>query len=236
MTAGERLGELARNLDAVRRSVVAACAAVNRDPGEVTIVAVSKTRPASDVLALRSLGVADFGESYDQEAKAKAVALASMGASIRWHFVGRLQRNKCASIAQYCDVVHAVDRVEVVDALAHAATRAGRVIDVLLQVSLDGDPDRAGAMNADVPLLAARVATATGLMLRGVMAVAPREGDPGRAFAALATVAERVRLEYPGAVVISAGMSSDLEAAIANGSTCVRVGTALFGPREPVHH
>lgn len=232
MTGEERLAELSENLDAVRRRIASACAAADRDCAEVTLLAVSKTWPASDVLAMRSLGVRDFGESYDQEARAKAGALASTGTAIRWHFVGRLQRNKCASIVRYADVVHAVDRIDVVAALGTAAARAGRVIDVLLQVSLDGDPNRGGAAAQVVPDLAAAVATAKGLSLRGLMAVAPLGADPATAFAALPAVAAALRAGHPGAVVVSAGMTGDLEAAISAGSTCVRVGTALFGRRE----
>lgn len=232
MTADARLAQLSGNLEAVRRRIAAACVSAHRDPGEVTLVAVSKTWPASDVLAMRSLGVADFGESYDQEAKAKAVSLGSMGTGIRWHFVGRLQRNKCASIARYADVVHGVDRVEVADALDSAAERAGRIVDVLLQVSLDGASGRGGAPAEAVPALAAAVAAATALSLCGVMAIAPREADAANAFAALAAVSARLRAQHPGALVISAGMTSDFEAAIANGSTCVRVGSALFGRRD----
>lgn len=233
MTSEGRLAELAANLDEVRRRIAAACAAAARSVDEVTLVAVSKTWPASDVVAMRSLGVVDFGESYDKEAAAKAASLTAMGSTPRWHFVGRLQRNKCASIARYADVVHGVDRAEVAESLDRGARRAGRVIDVLVQVSLDSDTERGGVPPDGVARIAATVARAPGLRLLGVMAVAPREGDPGRSFAALAEIAARVRVEHPLAVVCSAGMSSDLEAAIANGSTCVRVGTALFGRRAP---
>jgi pyridoxal phosphate enzyme (YggS family) len=180
---------------------------------------------------MHSLGVTDFGESYDQEAAAKTAALAAMDCRPRWHFVGRLQRNKCASIAHYADVVHAVDRAALVDALAAGATRAGRVVDVLLQVSLDGDASRGGAAPRDVRPLADRVAASSGLALRGVMAVAPLAADADAAFAALAATAAELRSGHPDAVVISAGMSGDLEAAVAHGATCVRVGTALFGHR-----
>lgn len=231
-----RLGELVGNLDAVRRRIRSACAAANRGPEDVTLVAVSKTWPASDVLALSSLGVTDFGESYDREAAAKAAVLAEMGCRPRWHFVGRLQRNKCASIARYADVVHAVDRAGVAEALAAGASRAGRTVDVLLQLSLDGDPDRGGVEAAGLPALAEWVAAAAGLTLRGLMAVPPIDSDPAAAFAAVAAAAADLRARHPEAVQISAGMTSDLEAAIAGGSTCVRVGTALFGRRAQVLH
>jgi pyridoxal phosphate enzyme (YggS family) len=234
VTADARLAELSANLDVVRRRIALACRAAARDPGDVTLIAVSKTWPASDVIALRSLGVAEFGESYDQEAKAKAAVLRDMAADVRWHFVGRVQRNKCASIAQYADVVHAVDRPEVVTALGAAAARAGRLVGVLVQISLDGDTNRGGTPPAQVLELAALIDAADGLSLRGVMAIPPLQADPGEAFGALASLSAAVRAVYPAADEVSAGMTSDLEPAIANGSTCVRVGTALFGRRAHV--
>jgi hypothetical protein len=231
-----RLAELAANLDAVRARIAAACAAAGRAAADVALVAVSKTWPAADVLRLHSLGVRDFGESRDQDAKPKAAALAGAGAEVRWHFVGRLQRNKCASVAGYASVVHAVDRPELVDALGAAAERRTRLVDALVQVSLDGDPERGGVAPTGVAALADAVAAAPGLRLAGVMAVAPLGGDPDAAFGALAAVAAGLRRSHPDAATVSAGMTGDLEAAIRHGSTCVRVGTALFGSRSaPLH-
>jgi uncharacterized pyridoxal phosphate-containing UPF0001 family protein len=127
-----------------------------------------------------------------------------------------------------------VDRLELVDALAAGARHAGRSdLGVLVQVSLDGDPTRGGALAADVLGLAGAIAAAPGLLLAGVMAVAPQDADPDTAFADLATLAGTVRAEHPGAVVISAGMSGDLEAAVRHGATHVRIGTALLGGRTP---
>jgi pyridoxal phosphate enzyme (YggS family) len=232
-----RLDELAANLAEVRDRITTACRASGRDPSEVALLAVSKTWPAADVLRLHSLGVVDFGENYDQDARAKAVAIGAAGVDVRWHFIGRLQRNKCASVARYADVVQAVDRREVVDGLSAGATRAGRVLDVLVQVSLDADPrpGRGGVPPDDVPALADAVAGAPQLRLRGVMGVAPRGGDPAAAFSRLRAVSDGLRAAHQDATAVSAGMTSDLEAAIANGSTCVRVGTALFGQRPLPH-
>jgi pyridoxal phosphate enzyme (YggS family) len=226
-----RLDDLADNLRLVRERIAAACQAAGRQPADVTLVAVSKTWPAADVLRLQSLGHGDFGENREQEASAKAAALSAAGARVRWHFVGRLQRNKCASIARYADVVHAVDRSEVVDALSGGAVRAGRTLDALVQLSIDGDPQRGGAIAAEVPALAEQIAAAPGLRLAGVMAIAPLDLDPEPAFAALADVAAAVRRTHPEATMVSAGMTDDLEPAITHGSTCVRVGTAVFGGR-----
>lgn len=219
-----RTDDLAANLDAVRARIADAARAAGRDPASVTLVAVGKTWPASDLLALSALGVRDLGESYDPEARAKAAALRDAGADVRWHFVGTVQRNKCRSIASYASVVHSVDRPEVADALGTAAARAGREIDALVQVSLDGDPARGGTTEPD--RLAGHVAGTRGLRFAGVMAVPPIGTDARAAYGRLREVARRL-----AAREISAGMTGDLEDAIAEGSTMVRVGTALFGVR-----
>jgi pyridoxal phosphate enzyme (YggS family) len=184
--------------------------------------------------------VTDFGENTDQEARAKAAELGDLGdladhltPDVQWHFVGQVQRNKARSIASYAAVVHSVDRAALVPALAAAAVRAGRTVDVLLQVSLSDDPTRGGVTPAALGALAALAADADGLRLAGVMAVAPLGEDPARAFARLATCAAELRRQHPGADAVSAGMSGDLEQAVAAGATYVRVGTALFGPRPP---
>lgn len=225
----DRARQLAEALDALEQRLTAAAAAAGRRRDDVTLVAVTKTHPASDVEALRELGVRDVGENRDREAAAKAAAVDG----VRWHFVGAVQTNKARSVASYAHVVHSVDRPALVDALDKGAARAGRVLDVLLQVSLDGDPDRGGALARDLPALAERAAAAPALRLAGVMAVAPLGGDPGAAFAGLARVAERLRADHPQATWVSAGMSGDLEPAIEHGATHVRVGTALLGRRPP---
>ena len=230
MTAGPEAGraaEIAQRLRAVERRMRDACAAAGRSREQVTLVAVTKFHPAADVQVLRDLGVRDVGESRDQEARDKARRVAG----VRWHFVGRLQTNKAGSVASYASVVQSCDRLPLVTALSAGARRAERELEVLVQVSLDGDPERGGATADQVPRLAAAVAAADGLSLRGVMAVAPLGADPGRAFARLAEVAAGLQAAHPEASTVSAGMSADLEQAVAAGSTCVRVGTALLGPR-----
>ena len=228
-----RADELAASLAAVERRVAAACAAAGRPRDEVTVVAVTKTHPASDVRLLAGLGVREVGESREQEAAPKAAECA--GLPLRWHFVGRLQSNKAAAVARWASVVHSVDRERLVPALDAGAQRAGRVLDCFVQVSLDepgaGDDARGGARPADVPALADAVAAATALRLVGVMAVAPREGSPEEAFARLAATAAAVRRGHPGAGAVSAGMSGDLEQAVAAGATHLRIGTALLGKR-----
>lgn len=223
-----RAAELAANLAAVERRLAAACAAAGRGRGELTLVAVSKTWPGSDVALLRDLGVAEFGENRDAEAAGKAAQVPD----VRWHFVGAVQRNKAASVASYADVVHSLDRSSLVPALSKGAQQAGRTVEVLVQVRLDDAAGRSGAPPEQVPGLADAVAAAAGLRLAGVMAVAPLGGDPAAAFAVLAQVANELRRQHPAALVVSAGMSGDLEPAVAAGANVLRVGTALFGHRR----
>ncbi len=240
----ERLAELAANLAAVRATIADACAAAGRDTAEVGLVAVTKTFPVPDIIALARLGVTDIGENKDQEAAPKVAACDAAGVALRWHFVGQLQANKVASVVRYAHMVHSVDRARLVTVLGRRAGEAGRVIRCLIQVSLDAEPDadagagagamagRGGAPPGEVPRLAAQIAATGGLELAGVMAVAPL-GQPARpAYARLREIAEAVRSGYPQAQVISAGMSGDLREAIAEGATLVRIGTALLGGRR----
>ena len=229
------------SLAVVRRRIVDACATVGRDPRSVTVIAVTKTHPAADVVSLVALGVADFGESRDQEATAKVAEVAALlgppGAepvvAPRWHFVGRIQTNKARRVVGYAHAVHSIDRAELVTALADAAQRQQRpaALEVFVQVSIDGDPARGGVRGAAVGSLADAVAARPELLLRGVMAVAPLGADPDAAFAELAETAARLRAQHPHAAAISAGMSDDLEQAVRHGATHVRVGSALLGRR-----
>ncbi|MEV0200917.1 YggS family pyridoxal phosphate-dependent enzyme [Nonomuraea sp. NPDC050691] len=226
-----RRDEIAAGLADVEQRIMDACRAAGRDRGEVTLIAVTKTRPAEDVRILAGLGVRDVGENRDQEAAPKAHELASL--SLTWHFVGQLQTNKARSVAGYADVVHSVDRLRLASALSKEAGRLGREIGCLVQVSLDDDPARGGALPADVPALADEIAALDHVWLGGVMAVAPLGEDPGKAFARLREVAQAVQESHPRATMISAGMSEDLAEAVAHGATHVRIGTALLGRRKP---
>ena len=241
-SAGRR-GELEKNLAEVRNRIAAACAAAGRDPAEITLIAITKTRPAADVLLLHELGLTDFGENKDQEAAPKAAATAAQAAAgasagshpIRWHFVGQLQTNKAPSVARYADVVHSVDRVRLARALGAAARKARRQLTCLVQVDLDtpADPARGGVPPGQVREVAEAIEAEEGLILGGVMAIAPLDADPARAFAPLRSCSLTVRAVCQEARIISAGMSADLEAAIGNGATHVRIGTALLGARRP---
>jgi PLP dependent protein len=228
-SAPTREDELRAALGEVEARLAAACAVAGRPRRDVVLLAVTKTWPLSDVELLHGLGLTEFAENRDQEAAGKARALPG----VRWHFVGQVQTNKAASVASYTDVVHALDRPALAQALAKGAHRAGRTVEVLVQVRLDDDPGRGGALPADVPALADLAASLDGLRLGGVMAVAPLGQEPAPAFARLAQVAAALRTEHPGATAVSAGMSADLEQAVAAGATIVRIGTALLGRRSP---
>jgi len=233
-----RRAEIAENLAAVEDRIAAACSAAGRDRSEVTLIAVTKTFPATDVGHLAALGVRDVGENRDQDAAGKVAECRRAGVpDLRWHFVGQLQRNKAGSVATYAQVVHSVDRSRLVTALDRAAESAGRRLVALVQVDLRAEPvddGRGGAAPDDVAALADEVAATGRLDLGGVMAVAPADEDPAAAFARLAQVAARLRRDHPAAAVVSAGMSGDLEAAVEHGATHLRVGTALLGSRPPL--
>jgi pyridoxal phosphate enzyme (YggS family) len=231
----DRRVELAANLAQVRARIDAAAGAAGRDPAELALIAVTKTYPASDVALLAELGITDIGENRDQEAGPKvAEAAALLGdRGFRLHFIGQLQSNKAAHVARYADHVHSVDRPRLVTSLSRGAENAGRELGVLVQVALDDDPGRGGAAPSEVGALCDLVVRATALRLDGLMAVAPLGGDPAAAFGRLAELSARIREDHPGARWISAGMSADLEAAIAHGATHLRVGTAILHSRTP---
>ena len=206
----ERRDQIAANLATVHGRIATACADAGRDAGEVQLVVVTKFFPASDVRLLAELGVTDVGENRHQEAEAKA-----------------------AAVAAYADVVESVDRAKLVGPLARGAERRGQPVDVLLQVSLDppGAEGRSGADPDDLPGLAAAVAGADGLRLRGLMAVAPLGEEPAAAFDRLARIRRGFLVDHPEAGWLSAGMSGDLEEAVRAGATHVRVGSAVLGSR-----
>jgi PLP dependent protein len=243
----DRREELAANLARVERRIATACAAAGRDRDRVTLIVVTKTYPASDVMILSELGVRDVAENRDQDAARKAAECS--GAPLFWHFVGQLQTNKARSVVRYADSVHSVDRVRLVDALSAAvmkSERADRELGCLVQVALDVEkaPGRdeqgeAGARGGVAPYavegVAEAIAAAPGLRLDGVMAVAPLAGRyagrPRDAFDRLVEISSCLRRAHPAANMVSAGMSADVEDAIAAGATHVRMGSAVLGVR-----
>ncbi|MEU1083952.1 YggS family pyridoxal phosphate-dependent enzyme [Streptomyces sp. NPDC005908] len=233
----DRKDELATNLARVEERITAACEAAGRGRDEVTLIVVTKTWPASDVRILSGLGVRHVAENRDQDAAPKAAACADL--PLAWHFVGQLQTNKVRSVVGYADVVQSVDRAKLVSALSKEAVRAGREVGCLIQVAFDagvgGRGERGGVAPGGVAELADLVAGAEGLRLDGLMTVAPLTGEyAGRqqaAFERLMDLSTDLRRTHPTANMVSAGMSADLEQAVAAGATHVRVGSAVLGVR-----
>lgn len=233
----DRKSQLATNLAQVEERIAAACAAAGRKREEVTLIVVTKTYPASDVRILSELGVRHVAENRDQDAAPKAADCADL--PLTWHFVGQLQTNKVRSVVSYADVVQSVDRPKLVTALSTGAVRAERELGCLIQVALDaeenGRGERGGVGPGGIEELAGLVAQAPGLRLDGLMTVAPLTGPyAGRqqaAFERLMEFSTLMRAAHPAANMVSAGMSADLEQAVAAGATHVRVGTAVLGVR-----
>ena len=228
----DRREQIALNLSRVQQRIERACLQAGRSPTHVRLAVVTKTFPATDVEMLASLGCTDVAENRDQEAREKFAALGSRS-GLCWHMIGQLQRNKARSVARWADVVESVDRLELAQALSRAAQEDGRSLEVLIQVNLDPEPaeGRGGVAPQAAEALASGCLALPGLRLTGVMGVAPHPGDPSEAFAILAEVREKLMRLDPGCHQLSAGMSEDLEQAVAAGATQVRIGGAVLGNR-----
>lgn len=229
MSSTVRRDELASNLADVERRIVAACHASGRERRDITLVVVTKTYPADDVELLAELGVVDVGENRHPEAGDKADEVT---APMRWHFLGGLQTNKAGAVARYADVVHSVDRRKLVGALSRGAEAAGRSLTCLVQVDFDTtDPGRSGIAPDGIDELADAIDAAPGLVLGGLMTVAPLGDDPAPHFEHLVRLSADLCRRHPGATIISAGMSGDFEIAIAAGATHLRIGRSVLGER-----
>ncbi|AAT89328.1 conserved hypothetical protein [Leifsonia xyli subsp. xyli str. CTCB07] len=213
----------------MREGVADAARAAGRSPDELTTIVVTKFHPASLVRELASLGVRDVGENRHQEAQEKVSVLADL--ELTWHFVGQLQSKKARQARRYAGVVHSIDRLSLVDALRNDD---GTVLGAFVQLNLTDDPARGGVAGRDLEPLVDHILAAPGLRLLGVMAVAPLDEEPARAFERVRVASERVRALAPEAVAISAGMSQDYREAIAAGATHLRIGTAITGNRPLV--
>jgi pyridoxal phosphate enzyme (YggS family) len=212
--------------------IQAAEARFGRPAGSVKLVAVSKGHPAELLRAAAAAGQRAFGESYLQEALPKIEDLSDL--RLEWHFIGRLQSNKASEIAERFDWVHSVDRLKVAEALSRHRPQGVQELQLCLQVNVSGEASKGGVAPADLTELARAVQSLPGLRLRGLMAVPAPENDPARqreAFARVRALADGLRAAGIGVDSLSLGMSADLEAAIAEGATIVRVGTDIFGPR-----
>ncbi|WP_096440820.1 YggS family pyridoxal phosphate enzyme [Mycobacterium shigaense] len=249
---GNRESELTHALAAVRSRLALAAQRAGRNVGEIELLPITKFFPVTDVAILSRLGCRSVGESREQEASAKVAELTRLVAAsaasgrpdsreVHWHMVGRIQRKKAKSLARWAHTAHSVDSSPLVTALdrAIAAALADGLrkdrLRVYVQISLDGDVSRGGVdmtVPGAVDEVCAQVDAADSLELIGLMGIPPLGGDPEAAFERLQTEHRRVLESHPNALGLSAGMSNDLEIAVKHGSTCVRVGTALLGPRQ----
>lgn len=229
------MSDLETRLAAVEQRIANACNAAGRPRDQVRMLAVSKTRPAELIRALAASGLTAFGENHVDEALAKQPALVDL--PLEWHFIGPLQSNKSRSVAGHFDWIHSVDRIKLVRRLADQRPADLNPLNVLIQVNIDAEPQKAGCTPGGIDALAAAVAERDRLRLRGLMAIpdGTASAEATRAsFARMRELFNALKRDHPGCDTLSMGMSADLEIAIAEGSTLVRVGTALFGPRDPV--
>ena len=225
------------NLDRVHERITKAARATGRLESEVALVAVSKAFPAEAVLAAAACGQRDFGENYVQEAvdKIRRVRESAPNALVQWHFIGPIQSNKTRQIAEHFQWVQSVDRQTVAERLSQQRPAGQPPLNVLLQVNISGEATKSGVATHEVAALAAEVAQLPRLVLRGLMAIPELESEPGRQVEPLLRMKalfDSLRQVHPHCDTLSLGMSADLEAAVAAGSTMVRVGTAIFGARE----
>ncbi len=228
--------ELAHRLQEVRNAIAAATRTAGRDERAVTLVAVSKGHQAELISAAARLGITDFGENYLQEALPKIAAVREAG--LVWHFLGRLQANKTRPVAEHFDWVHGLDRLRIAERLSQQRSHLASPLNVCLQVNIAQDDKKAGVAPADVAPLAAAVASLPHLRLRGLMCMLPEGLDtPARrgAYAQLRQLLVTLRTSHPELDTLSMGMSGDFSDAILEGATIVRVGTAIFGPRDYSH-
>lgn len=224
--------KITENLQLVRQRIDAAAAAVGRDPEEIRLLAVSKTHSATAVLEAHAAGQRHFGENYVQEALEKMERVGER--DVRWHFIGRLQTNKTGPVARNFHWLHSLTRADIARRLSDQRPSGTRPLQVCIQVRIGDEASKAGVREEDLPALADAVGELPGIALRGLMCLPPYSADDSvqrRNFARLRACLERLRANGHELDTLSMGMSADLEAAIAEGSTCVRVGTALFGAR-----
>ncbi|QXI47586.1 MULTISPECIES: YggS family pyridoxal phosphate-dependent enzyme [Pseudomonas] len=228
------MSTLADNLSAISARIASAAQAAGRDPASVQLLAVSKTKPASAIREIHAAGVRDIGENYLQEALAKQQALSDL--PLIWHFIGPIQSNKTKAIAEHFDWVHSVDRLKIAQRLSEQRPAGLAPLNICLQVNVSGEDSKSGCAPADLPALAKAVAALPNLRLRGLMAIPEPTDDRAAQEAAFATLRKLHEELGLGLDTLSMGMSHDLEAAIAQGATWVRIGTALFGARDYSGH
>ena len=220
----ERREFISASLQDVKSRIASAAHLAGRDLAEITLIAVTKTYPASDVAILRELGEVNFGENRTEEGSVKSLEVPGI-----WHYQGQVQSRKLREIASWANVIHSLDQVSHIEKLNRICEETGKKIGVFIQLSLDGAPDRGGVVEQDLAGLGDAVAASSGLELNGVMCVPPVEYEHQLAFAEIAQIHQRFTSRFPSAKLLSAGMSSDFEIAIAHGATHIRVGSQMLG-------
>lgn len=225
-----RKDQILSNLELVKEKISAAAQAAGRSPSEITLIAVTKTFPVSDLEILYELGVRNFGENRDQEAGPKVGALP---ADITWHFQGGIQSNKLKSISNWASVIHSVDKFKYAQMISQFSV--GKTKEIFIQVSLDTLPQsREGVDPADLMQLAEQIMSLPNLEVKGLMAVAPLDQPTEQAFVRLQQIQQKFIQLYPAASSLSSGMSGDYELAISLGATHVRIGSSILGNRSPI--
>jgi pyridoxal phosphate enzyme (YggS family) len=222
----ERREFLSNSLQDVKSRIASAAQLAGRDIAEITLIAVTKTYPVSDVAILRDLGQSNFGENRTEEGSVKSVVVPGI-----WHYQGQVQSRKLREIASWANMIHSLDQISHIEKLNRICDETGKKIGVFIQLSLDGAPDRGGVLEQELGGLADAVASSTGLELNGLMCVPPVEYEHQKAFAEIAQIHQRFISKFPSAKSLSAGMSSDFEIAIAHGATHIRVGSEILGSR-----
>lgn len=224
------MSTIAENISTLAERIRSAAQAVQRDPASVGLLAVSKTKPASDLREAYDAGLRDFGENYLQEALGKQAELTDL--PLIWHFIGPIQSNKTRAIAENFAWVHSVDRLKIAQRLSEQRPPALPPLNICIQVNVSGEASKSGCSPEDLPALAQAISALPNLKLRGLMAIPEPTDDrdeQNASFAAVSTLQAQLGLPLD---TLSMGMSHDLEAAIAQGATWVRIGTALFGARH----
>jgi PLP dependent protein len=222
-----------KNLHLIKSQIAEAAIAAGRVPEDITLLAVSKTKPVADILAAYQCGQLDFGENYLQEAEQKIQALAGKG--IQWHFIGPIQSNKTRKISELFDWVHSVDRYKIAERLSQQRLEILKPLNILLQVNIDNEASKAGISADQVLPLAEQIAALPQVKLRGLMAIPSAQDNYQQQcipFAKMQTLLQELHNQHPECDTLSMGMSGDMQAAIAQGSTLVRIGTAIFGNRN----
>ncbi|HEY0289582.1 MAG TPA: YggS family pyridoxal phosphate-dependent enzyme [Pseudomonas sp.] len=224
------MSTIAENISTLGERIHAAACAAQRDPASIGLLAVSKTKPASDLREAYAAGLRDFGENYLQEALNKQLELADL--PLIWHFIGPIQSNKTRAIAEHFDWVHSVDRLKIAQRLSEQRPTQLPPLNICIQVNVSGEASKSGCKPDDLPALAQAITALPNLRLRGLMAIPEPTNDSAKqnaAFAAVRNLQDQLKLPLD---TLSMGMSHDLDAAIAQGATWVRIGTALFGARH----